>query len=151
MSKRALVCHPIGYVDNEISPGQDVRWEEIDSRLVIEEKFSEALEGIEGFSHLFVIFWLHAKEGEPPLKVHPEQREDMPLVGVLATRAPMRPNPIGLTAVQLLKRRGNVLLVKGLDAYHGTPILDLKPYLPRGDSIPEARVPGWIERLWESL
>ena len=152
MSKRALVCHPIGYIENEVSPGQDVRWDEIESQVVIEDKFAEALEGLEEFSHIIVLFWLHRKKEEPPpLKIRPEMREDMPLVGVLATRAPVRPNPIGLTVVELLERQGNTLRVRGLDAYDGTPVLDIKPYLPRGDLVEKVRVAPWVKRLWESL
>jgi len=145
-----LEVEPIGWVKNDISDAQEVIWEEIESQVVIEERFSEALDGIEEFSHIIVLFWLHRKEESPPLKIRPEMREDMPLVGVLATRAPVRPNPIGLTVVELLERQGNTLRVRGLDAYDETPVLDIKPYLPRGDSIPEAKIPEWLGRLWES-
>jgi len=147
----ALVVEPIGWVRNTISDSQDVTWEEIESQVVIEERFSEALEGLEEFSHIIVLFWLHRKKREPPpLKIRPEMREDMPLVGILATRAPVRPNSIGLTVVELLERQGNTLHVRGLDAYDGTPVLDIKPYLPRGDSVEKARVAPWVKRLWES-
>lgn len=146
-----LEVEPIGWVRNDISDSQDVTWEEIESQVVIEERFSEALEGLEEFSHIIVIFWLHKKKEEsPPLKVRPEQREDMPLVGVFATRAPVRPNPIGLTVVELLERQENTLRVRGLDAYDGTPVLDIKPYLPQGDHIPETKIPEWLRRLWET-
>ncbi len=146
-----LEVDAIGWVRNGIADSQDVTWEEIDSQIVIEERFLEALEGLEEFSHIIVIFWLHKKKREViPLTVHPQGREDMPLVGVFATRAPMRPNPIGLTVVQLLERQGNTLRVRGLDAYDGTPVLDIKPYLPQGDYIPEAKIPEWLRRLWES-
>jgi tRNA-Thr(GGU) m(6)t(6)A37 methyltransferase TsaA len=95
-----LVLEPIGWVRNDIFDSLDVTWEEIESQVVMEERFAEALEGLEEFSHIIVIFWLHKKKEEsPPLKIHPEQREDMPLVGVFAPRAPVRPNPIGLTVV----------------------------------------------------
>jgi tRNA (Thr-GGU) A37 N-methylase len=72
----------------------------------------------------------------------------MPLRGIFATRSPRRPNPIAITAVRLLERQGARLRVQGLDAYQGTPILDLKPYLRRGDLIPEAAMPAWLEQLW---
>ena len=72
----------------------------------------------------------------------------MPLVGALATRTPRRPNPIGVTTVELLGREGNVLTVLGLDAYDGTPVLDVKPYLARGDLIPEPVIPEWLQQLW---
>jgi tRNA (Thr-GGU) A37 N-methylase len=72
----------------------------------------------------------------------------MPLVGLFATRSPHRPCPIGITAVRLLARQGARLRVEGLDANEGTPVLDIKPYLRRGDLIPEATAPDWLERLW---
>ncbi len=72
----------------------------------------------------------------------------MPLRGIFATRSPHRPNPIAITPVRLLERQGVRLYVQGLDAFEGTPILDLKPYLRRGDLIPEATTPAWLEKLW---
>ena len=73
----------------------------------------------------------------------------MPEVGLFATRSPRRPNPIAITAVRLLARRGRCLDVLGLDACVGSPILDLKPYLRRGDLIPDATAPAWLEQLWQ--
>lgn len=149
-SNKVLGLSPIGYVENEIQPGQNVAWEAIDSQIVIDPEWAEGLEGLEEFSHVIVIFWLdRPKDEELPLKVHPETREDMPLVGVFATRSPHRPNPLGLTAVELLAREGNILRVRGLDAFNDTPILDIKPYLTRGDMKPTAVVPKWLHKLWE--
>jgi tRNA (Thr-GGU) A37 N-methylase len=74
----------------------------------------------------------------------------LPLVGVFATRSPKRPNPIALTVVPLLRRQGNALVVKRLDMADGTPVLDIKPYLTNGDRIEQARVAGWLRRLWNS-
>jgi tRNA (Thr-GGU) A37 N-methylase len=62
---------------------------------------------------------------------------------VLATRSPRRPNPIGVAVVPLVRRRRNILRVRGLDALDGTPVLDVKPYLPHYDSVPEAKLPEW--------
>jgi tRNA-Thr(GGU) m(6)t(6)A37 methyltransferase TsaA len=140
---------PIGQVRNGITEHGDVVWEELVSEVVIEEQYAAALQGIEEFSHVWVIFWLHQRDREAILKVHPEGRPELPEVGVLATRSPRRPTPIAMTAVQLLERRGHVLVVRGLDALDGTPVLDIKPYLVRGDLIPEATVPGWLQRLWQ--
>jgi len=149
-SGEVLELRRMGHVENDIQPGQDVTWEAIESQIVIDPEFAEGLDGVEEFSHIVVLFWLdRPRDKQAPLKVHPEAREDMPLVGVFATRAPVRPNPIGLTAVELLGRDGNVLLVRGLDAYNGTPVLDIKPYLIRGDMKPEASVPKWLRKLWE--
>jgi len=80
------------------------------------------------------------------LKVHPRGRMDMPLLGVFATRTNLRPNPIGLTLVELLKAEGNTLTVKGLDAFDGTPVLDVKPY-DFWDMISDAKVPDWWKKL----
>ncbi len=144
-----IVFRPIGVVRNGVTDPAAVRWEELVSRVEVDQAYLPALEGIEGFSHIVVVFYLHQRPaGAVPLQVHPEMRDDMPLVGVFATRSPRRPNAIGLTAVELLKREGRILTVRGLDALDGTPVLDLKPYLPRGDEWSAARVPAWLRRLW---
>jgi tRNA-Thr(GGU) m(6)t(6)A37 methyltransferase TsaA len=82
------------------------------------------------------------------LKVHPRGRIDMPLLGVFATRTNLRPNPIGLTLVELLKVEGTTLTVRGLDAFDGTPILDIKPF-DSWDNAEKARVPDWWIKLNE--
>jgi tRNA-Thr(GGU) m(6)t(6)A37 methyltransferase TsaA len=110
----------------------------------------EALDGITGFSHLFVLFWLSQIPDEQRMimKVYPRGRMDMPLLGVFATRTNLRPNPIGLTLVELLKVEGNTLTVRGLDAFDGTPILDIKPF-DSWDTAKNARVPDWWIKLNE--
>lgn len=147
---RVLTLRPIGYVQNGVQKGEQTIWEEVESRIVLDGQWAAGLRGLEEFSHLVVIFWLdRPSQGEVPLQVHPEAKEDMPLVGLFATRTPLRPNPIGLTSVELLSVEGTTLRVRGLDAFDGTPVLDLKPYLIRGDLKPEASVPGWLRQLWE--
>jgi tRNA-Thr(GGU) m(6)t(6)A37 methyltransferase TsaA len=149
LSGEMIEFRPIGFVHNGVADPAGVRWEELVSQIEVDKAYLPALEGIEEFSHVVVVFYFHRQPGgSPPLQVHPEQRADMPLVGVFATRSPRRPNPIGLTAVELLGREGNVLTVRGLDALDGTPVLDLKPYLPRGDQISGVRVPSWLRCLW---
>lgn len=120
------------------------------AEITIEAAWAEALDGIEEFSHIWILWWIDQLE-EPPAarRVHPERRPELPLVGLFATRSPHRPCPVGLTAVRLLERRGRRLLVEGLDAFEGTPVLDIKPYLRRGDLIMDAAVPDWLERLWQ--
>lgn len=149
--KESVNLVPIGRVVNDVEYPGDVRWESIVSDVIISPHLVEALDGIEGFSHIVIIFYLHKVSGESRsrLKVHPQGRKELPLTGVFATRSPVRPNPIGVTVVKLLERQGNVLKVLGLDAYHGTPVLDIKPYLRRGDLIEEATTPDWLLRLWE--
>jgi tRNA-Thr(GGU) m(6)t(6)A37 methyltransferase TsaA len=138
---------PIGYV-RRASKQEDVKDRTLASQTVIHKKYAKALEGLEDFSHLFVIFYMHKVRSEETerLKVHPRGRLDLPLVGVFATRSAFRPNPIGLTVVELLERRGNVLVVRGLDAFDGTPVLDLKPADDR-DMVARLRVPKWLKML----
>jgi len=137
--------HPIGLVKTDWRrDGPRIHRDEIVSRLVIEEKYAEALEGIEEYSHLFVLFWFH--QLRPPesygLRMHAKRGREGPFVGILATRGYGRPNPIGLAVVELLRREANVLTVRGLDAFDGTPILDIKPY-DHLDQKQAIRVPEW--------
>ena len=142
---------PIGRVVNGIEYPSHVEWKTVTSRVVIAPQLVEALDGIDGFSHIVIIFYLHRvnEDRRSCLKVHPQGKRELPLVGVFATRSPVRPNPIGVTVVQLLERQKNVLKVLGLDAYDGTPVLDVKPYLSRDDVLEEATMPDWLLRLWE--
>lgn len=145
-----LLLRPIGWVTSGRPSGaHGNRWEEGVSEIEIEPAWAGALDGIEEFSHIWLLWWLdRSAELLTVTHVRPEQRAEMPLVGVLATRSPRRPNPIAMTAVRLLSREGNRLRVQGLDAFTGTPILDIKPYLRRGDLIAEANAPPWLEELW---
>jgi len=133
-----------------VAVGEEVKDNAVVSEIVLEPNLVEALDGVEGFSHLFVFFYLNQTptEKRQTLKIHPKGRADLPLMGIFGTRTMFRPNPIGLTLVELLKVEGNVLTVRGLDAFDGTPILDIKPYDPLG--IPEnALVPSWWKKLYE--
>lgn len=144
MKIREMVVRPIGVVRNQFVEMVPQRWEQGISELQVEPIWEEALDGIEEFSHIVVLFWLDRIEGEPTLRVHPKGRADTPLVGLFSTRTPRRPNPIGLATVRLLERRGNLLHVEGLDALDGSPVLDLKPYLARNDLVEGATMPDWV-------
>jgi tRNA-Thr(GGU) m(6)t(6)A37 methyltransferase TsaA len=146
-SSNKICLEPVGFVSTE-AVDKEVRDRNVVSRIVFREEYTEALEGVEEFSHLFVLFWLHemSDEGKRILKVHPRGRGDMPLLGIFATRTPHRPNPIGLTRVKLLKIEGNVITVQGLDAYDGTPVLDIKPF-DSWDTTEDFRVPEWWKKL----
>jgi tRNA (adenine37-N6)-methyltransferase len=113
------------------------------AEIVIYEAYAEAIAGLEGYSHLFVLFWMHRCDPARyrPM-VHPRGREDLPLTGVLSTRRRDRPNPIGLAVVEWLGRTGHCLQVRRLDAYDGTPVIDIKPYDPY-DVFTDLRVPDW--------
>ena len=119
------------------------------SDLIIAPRYSRALDGIESFSHIIVIFWLHKIRTiqRSMVKVHPRKDISLPLTGIFATRSPVRPNPIGITVVKLIKRESNILSVTGLDAIDGTPVLDIKPYIPEELSESEIRVPTWLEKV----
>ncbi|MDD1770698.1 MAG: tRNA (N6-threonylcarbamoyladenosine(37)-N6)-methyltransferase TrmO [Methanomassiliicoccales archaeon] len=89
-------------------------------------ELEEGLDGIESQKEIIVLFHFDRSDGYD-LKLHPRNDESNPLLGVFATRSPRRPNPIGMAQVELLGRKGNRLKVRGLDAFNGTPILDIKP------------------------
>ena len=137
----------IGYV-RRASKQENVKDRSLVSEIIIRKGLTKALEGIEEFSHVFVLFYMHqvSEKDKKALKVHPRGRMDLPLVGLFATRTPLRPNPVGLAVVELLKRRENVLVVKGLDAFDWTPVLDLKPY-DSWDSVVNVRLPEWRKKL----
>jgi tRNA-Thr(GGU) m(6)t(6)A37 methyltransferase TsaA len=146
-SHENIVLTPIGVV-RTACVGDEVKDKTRISQIIIRDELAEALEGIDGFSHLFVLFWLHEiSDGKrKTLEVYPRGRRDLPLLGVFATRTMFRPNPIGLTLVELVKVEGNVLTVRGLDAFDGTPVLDVKPF-DSWDMVKDAKVPGWWTKL----
>lgn len=148
-AKLPLELAYIGVVRNAHKEPHWEEWSDEESEIVLREDLAEALEGVEGFSHLIVLFWMHRLPAREriTLKVHPRGRLDLPLVGVFATRSPARPNPIGVTIVKLLERRGAVLRVQGLDAIDGTPVLDIKPYIPDYHPVARVRVPSWVKKL----
>lgn len=127
----AAVFRPIGEVE--------------DGAIRLDRRWTAALNGIEGFSHLIVLYWLD-KAKPPTLRYRPKGIPGVRSLGCLAIRTPDRPNPIGMTVVRLLRRRGGRLWVEGLDAWPGTPILDIKPYT-RKDAIKAFRMPSWVRRL----
>jgi len=146
MRKRhSLELTPIGiihspYKNRVEAPYQGQRSEEI-SQIEVFKEFEEGLKDIEGFSHIIVIYWFHNSQGYHLLVKTPW---DDNLHGLFTTRSPHRPCPLGLTVVKILARENNVLKVKGLDAIDGTPILDIKPYIPLIDERSVVK-PGWLE------
>jgi len=142
---------PVGVVRNAVKEPIHHGWEEIISEIELNPDFIDALDGLEEYSHITVLFWIHKLPPElrRQIKIRPMDREDLPLVGVFATRTQLRPNPVGMTTVRLLRRRKNRLQVQGLDAIDGTPVLDIKPHLPPYDSPEGVRLPEWTLRLRE--
>lgn len=120
-----------------------------EAALEIQPRWADALTGFEDYSHLLVIFWFErARRARKPRQQVPEGREGLPEVGLFATRTPRRPNSLGVSAPRLLRREGCNLWVSGIDAWPGTPILDIKGYAPRDDLRLDATVPNWLETLW---
>jgi len=111
----------------------------------VNSRWSKGLTGIEGFSHILAFFWLHQAH-KTDLQISPKSRLKFPTIGFLATRTAHRPNPIGLTVLKLVRRKGHVLWVKGLDVWDGTPVLDLKPYTKR-ETVKGYRIPSWVKKL----
>jgi tRNA-Thr(GGU) m(6)t(6)A37 methyltransferase TsaA len=139
-----FTMQPIGYVRSpyrdtkEIPKGLGAK-HDAEGVLEIQAEFEPGLADIEGFSHLFVIWAFDRSDGSALTATPPSDNRPH---GVFATRSPRRPNPIGLTVVELLAREGPVLRVRGVDMLDGTPILDIKPYL---SSVPPERLRrGWI-------
>jgi tRNA-Thr(GGU) m(6)t(6)A37 methyltransferase TsaA len=139
---------PIGIVRNAITQPRPHGWEHVRSDIIVREELSPMLEGIDGYSHIIIVFSFHrVPEQERRERVRPRGSESVPEQGVLATRSQLRPNPIGIAVVPLVKRRKNILRVEGLDAIDGTPILDIKPYFPNYDAVPGAKVPEWARLI----
>jgi len=138
---------PIGYVENDVDSPTDYGWAGVESKIVLQEHLIPALSRLSDFSHLLVVFWMHQAKPPTILQRRPQGRDDMPEVGLFSQRAKHRPNPIGITAVPLVRVSGGEIVVRGLDAINGTPVLDIKPYYPHYDSPAEVRVPEWVDRL----
>jgi len=129
--------------------GQVEEVENETSKIRIFPEYAKGLLKIEDFSHIIVLYWLHLRDNEKDrsvLRVIPRMHEGAPEVGVFSSRSPSRPNPIGLCVVKLIHIEKNILTVEGLDALPGSPIVDVKPYLPRADMIADAKAPQWTER-----
>lgn len=164
-----MVLRQIGVVKSPItepslvSEHGDLNWKsrteraaeerEVVSEIVVDESLTGILDGIEGFSHILVLYWAYrvSKEGRSIVKAHPMGRKDLPLVGIFATCSPARPNPICATVVRLLERSGNRLRVEGLDAIDGSPVIDIKPYNPSYYPVGTVRIPPWLEQIHREL
>jgi tRNA-Thr(GGU) m(6)t(6)A37 methyltransferase TsaA len=133
-----LNLHPIGIVHTS-SSDDEVRnsYEDLEATVEVLPEYSDGLDGLQGYSHIFLLGYFNKLRPEQlgVLKVRPRRHleqgltiDELPLVGVFALGSPSRPNPIGLSLVELLKIEGRILRVKGLDYFDGTPVLDIKPY-----------------------
>lgn len=159
-----MKVRPVGIVISEIKEPSlvvkmhDLSWrgalddmkkeESVTSEILIYDDFTGILDGIEDFSHILVLYWAHlVPEDRAVIKVHPMGRKDFPKVGIFATCSPACPNPICVSAVQLLERKENVLKVKSLDAIDGSPVIDIKPYTPMYHAAIGVKVSDWSEQI----
>ena len=136
---------PIGIIHSPFQAKKDTPIQPFRSTAIgeikLSKKYEAGLADIDGFSHIILVYKFHKSRGYR-LKVKPFL-DEIPR-GIFATRAPRRPNQIGLSIVRLLKREGNILIVKGIDVIDGTPLLDIKPYVPGFGPAEEIKI-GWLE------
>jgi tRNA-Thr(GGU) m(6)t(6)A37 methyltransferase TsaA len=144
VQREPIAYRAIGVVRNRVRESRPAGWEDVRSDIILRDELEPALDAIEGFSHVIVVFHLdRIPELARRLTVAVGNEATPPERGVLATRSQLRPNPIGVAVVRVLHRRKAVLRVLGLDALDGSPVLDLKPYLPKYDAVPDATLPTW--------
>ena len=141
----ALVLRPIGIVHSPFkvhadAPRQACMAPAVDGQIVLRAGMQNCLKDLARFSHIWVVSWFNFAVGWNQQVTPPRDTKKR---GVLATRAPHRPNPIGLSVVRLLGVRGTCVRVRGIDLLDGTPVLDLKPYIPYADAVPDANS-GWL-------
>jgi len=146
---------PIGVIHTKASEAEVKAAGDREGEVEIYPQFADGLEGIDGYSHLFVLVYFDRLRPEQvgPLRVKPRglvrrgfKLEDLPELGVFALDSPTRPNPIGLTLVRVIRRDGNRIAVQGLDFFDGTPVLDIKGYRPQY-RVDDYRVPQWFSGL----
>lgn len=137
---------PIGFAKNQEHKHVG-GWAGVVTDLVIEKQYEDALLGLDDYSHLLVIYWMHEVSTCEMRHVPQGKVGVVPEVGIFSCRCPQRPNPLGLSTVKVLGIENNIITVEGLDVVNGTPILDLKPYTPQYDAVADAKVPAWVNQL----
>jgi tRNA-Thr(GGU) m(6)t(6)A37 methyltransferase TsaA len=145
--REPVAYRPIGVVRNRVRESMASGWEDVRSDILLRDDLVDSADWLAGFSHVIVVFHMdRIPEEARRLTIPVGNEEEPPERGILASRSQLRPNGIGVSVVPVLHRRKGVLRVRGLDALNGTPVLDVKPYLPQYDSVPEATLPGWAVR-----
>ena len=136
---------PIGYIRSPYKTVESIPIQaylsDTEGSVEILDEFKDGLKDIEGFSHILLLYVFHESRG---FSLHVKPYLDTEERGLFATRYPSRPNPIGISVVKLLGRDDNILTIRGMDVIDGTPLLDIKPYVPRFDERMDARY-GWLE------
>jgi tRNA (adenine37-N6)-methyltransferase len=135
-----VTLQAIGTVHSPVLRPRPRGWEKVESTIELRPEHRARIEGLDAYSHVIVVFYMDLAVNAPEF---PEQMtlESGRTYGIFATRSQLRPNHLGVSVVPLLKVEGAALHVRGLDAVDGTPVLDIKPYLPEYDAVPKARIP----------
>ena len=142
----SIQMRAIGEVETNVADGDIARQRRtMVSRINIYDEFVPALEGLNNYSHIIVLFWMHHAQPSAEPLIRPRGNIELPLTGVLASRGRGHPNPIGLAVTELVELSGSQLTVHRLDAYNGTPIIDIKPY-DSYDVYTNIRMPNWFAK-----
>ena len=138
----------IGEVKSPVTEAVDMNWGAVISEIVLKPEFAPGLMGLGDFSHAMILTFLHEAKYVPEvhLRRHPQERQDMPFLGIFAQRARHRPNRIGVTACEIVEVTEGSVKVRALDAINGTPVIDVKPYVPVYDR-KDATIPEWMENM----
>jgi tRNA-Thr(GGU) m(6)t(6)A37 methyltransferase TsaA len=137
VSSASFLVYPVGWIHKHGT----------ETTIEMGSTFQDALLGLDGFSHVWVLWWFDRNDNPEKrgvLRVYPRGDSKNPLTGVFATRSPARPNLIGMSLCKIRSIRGSKVRVEGIDAFDNTPVLDLKPYIPGSDADQEATVPAWV-------
>ena len=117
--------------------------------VVLDKKYQPGLLGVDGYSHIYMIWWFDKNdtpEKRATLQVHPMGNRENPLTGVFGTRSPRRPNLVALSLCKVVAVKENTIEIEKTDAFDGTPVIDIKPFIPGYDSTPDATMPEWLEK-----
>jgi len=131
----------------QVFPVGVVRKNEEATWIEIFDEYSDALLGLEGFSHIQVFFWFHENDTadrRKTLRVHPRKDKKNPLSGIFATHSPLRPNLIGLTLCKIKSIKGRHIEIEAIDAFDATPVIDIKCYIPSSVAESDIRLPAWV-------
>ena len=151
MSPKSILLKEIGEVATDVPKNLIARKRRtMTSDIYIYPKYQEAIQGLEAYSHIFVLFWMDVNNKKDKLTEHPRGKINFKKIGVLAARGSNHPNPVGLAVCELLTIVDGVLSVRKLDAYNGTKIIDIKPY-DDYDVVTNPRLPGWLKKIRNSV
>ena len=143
---KEITLQPVGFVKNDVREPRFGNFAGEISEIILDEKFTDALTGIEEYSHVIIVYWMD-RVSRSVMTHRPQGNPNVPVVGIFSCRCPERPNPVAITTVSLLERDGNRIKVQGLDVLDGTPVIDVKPHWPQYDTVENARIPDWVNKL----